>query len=148
MRLSTKGRYAARAMLDLAIHFGDGPVMLKDISRRQEISERYLEQVLTPLRVAGLVRAIRGAKGGFVLGRSPSEISLSDIIRIAEGSTAPVECVDNAQICTRSDFCPTREVWTQIKRATDGVLASITLQELADRQKELVSSYPERANVL
>jgi len=135
MKLSTKGRYAARAMLDLALHFGQGPILVKDISRRQEISQRYLEQLLTPLKVAGLVRVVRGARGGFTLAKPPSEIRLLEIIQIMEGSTAPVECVDDAQICSRSDFCVTREVWAEMKKATDTVLESITLQDLLERQK-------------
>ena len=135
MKLSTKGRYAARAMLDLALHFGEGPVMVKDISRREEISDRYLEQLLTPLKAAGLVRAIRGAHGGFTLAKPPSEIRLIEIIQIMEGSTAPVECVDDAQICSRSSFCVTRRVWAEIKKTTDTALESITLQDLLDRQK-------------
>ena len=136
MKLSTKGRYAARAMLDLALRFGQGPILVKDISRREEISERYLEQILTPLKIAGLVRVIRGARGGFILARLPSEIRLIEIIQIMEGSTAPVDCVDDAQICSRSDLCITREVWSEIKEAIDTVLESITLQDLLERQKE------------
>ena len=136
MKLSTKGRYAARAMLDLAQHFGQGPILVKDISRREEISERYLEQILTPLKIAGLVRVIRGARGGFTLARLPSEIRLIEIIQIMEGSTAPVECVDDAQICSRSDLCITREVWAEMKKAIDTVLESTTLQDLLERQKK------------
>jgi Rrf2 family protein len=122
-------------MLDLAQHFGQGPILVKDISRREEISERYLEQILTPLKIAGLVRVIRGARGGFTLARLPSEIRLIEIIQTMEGSTAPVDCVDDAQICSRSDLCVTREVWTEIKEAIDTVLESTTLQDLLERQK-------------
>jgi len=136
MKLSTKGRYATRAMLDLALRFGQGPILVKDISRREEISERYLEQILTPLKIAGLVRVIRGARGGFTLARLPSEIRLIEIIQIMEGSTAPVECVDDARICSRSDLCITREVWAEMKKAIDTVLESTTLQDLLERQKE------------
>ena len=137
MKLSTKGRYATRAMLDLALHFGEGPVMVKDISRRQDISNRYLEQLLTPLKASGLVRVTRGARGGFTLAKAPSEIRLIEIIHIMEGSTAPVECVDDARICPHSDSCVTREVWTEIKKAIDNVLESITLQRLIERYKEI-----------
>jgi len=135
MKFSTKGRYAIRAMLDMAQYGTNGPVLVKDIARRQEISERYLEQLLTPLRVAGLVRGTRGARGGFVLTKLPPEIRLIDIIRVMEGSTAPVECVDDANICPRSNFCVTRGVWREVKEAIDGVLSSTTLQDLIDRQK-------------
>ena len=136
MKMSTKGRYATRAMLDLALHFGEGPIMVKDIASRQEISGRYLEQLLAPLKVAGLVRSIRGAHRGFTLARAPSEIRLIEIIQIMEGSTAPVECVDDASICPRGDSCVTREVWVEMKKGTDTVLESITLQDLMQRQKE------------
>ncbi len=135
MKVSTKGRYAARAMLDLAQHFGEGPILVKDISRREEFSGRYLEQILIPLKVAGLVRVVRGARGGFSLARPPSEIKLLEIIQIVEGSTAPVDCVDDARVCSRSDLCVTREVWAEMKAAIDTVLESITLQDLLERQK-------------
>ena len=135
MKLSTKGRYATRAMLDLAIHSGEGPILIKDISRREGISKQYLEQLLIPLRAMGLVRAIRGARGGFMLTKPPSQIKLIEIIQTIEGSTAPVECVDDAKVCPRSDFCVTREIWSEMKRATDKVLESTTLQDLVERQK-------------
>ena len=138
MKLSTKGRYATRAMVDLAVNFGKGPIMVKDISRRQNISGRYLEQILTPLRIAGLVRVTRGARGGFALSRAPAEIRLLEIITIMEGSTAPVECVDDAGVCPYSDSCVTREVWAEIKKVTDEVLESTTLQYLAERQNKPV----------
>jgi Rrf2 family protein len=137
MKLSTRGRYATRALLDLALHGNDGPTLVKDISRRQEVSGRYLEQILTPLKVAGLVRAVRGSRGGFLLARSPDEIRLSEIIQVMEGSTAPVDCVDEAQLCHRSPRCAVREVWTELKRAIDGVLESVTLQALVDRHIEI-----------
>ncbi|MCL0061092.1 Rrf2 family transcriptional regulator [Dehalococcoidia bacterium] len=135
MRLSTKARYAARAMLDLAIHSGEGPVLVRNIAKRQAISARYLQQLLLPLKAAGLVRATRGAHGGFSLARSPSEIKLSEIIQIMEGSTAPLECVDDAGVCSRADSCITREIWGEMKKAMDGVLESTTLQDLVERQK-------------
>lgn len=135
MKLSTKGRYGVRAMLDLALHAGDSPVLIKDISEREEISKLYLKQLLVPLRVAGLVRTIRGANGGFILAKPPSEIKLIDIIRSLEGSTAPVECVDDDSICQRSNLCVTREIWTEIKIAVDNVLEATTLQDLVDRHK-------------
>ena len=135
MRLSTKAQYGTRAMLDLAIRSGEGPVLVKDIARRQGFSARYLEQLLLPLKAAGLVRATRGARGGFSLARLPSEINLSEIVQIMEGSIAPVECVDDAGVCSRADLCITREVWGEMKRAMNGVLESITLQDLVERQK-------------
>ena len=135
MKLSTKGRYATRAMLDLALHSGGGPILIKDISQRQEISELYLKQLLIPLKVAGLVRAIRGARGGFTLARPASQIKLIELIQIMEGSTAPVECVDDDRICSRSDLCVTRGVWVEMKKAMDKVLETNTLQDPVEQQK-------------
>lgn len=135
MKLSTKGRYATRAMLDLALHSSAGPVMIKDICQRQEISELYLKQLLAPLKAAGLVRAIRGAHGGFTLTRLPSQIKLIEIVQVMEGSIAPVECVDDARICSRSDLCVTRGVWAEMKKAMARVLESVTLQDLVEQQK-------------
>ena len=127
-----------RAMLELAAHYGNGPVQVKDIAKNQTISERYLEQLLLPLKSAGLVRAIRGANGGFELAKRPSEIRLLDIFSVAEGSTAPVECVDNATTCDRSSTCVTRDVWLEVKRVTDKVLESTTLQDLVEKQTNAV----------
>jgi len=137
MKLSTKGRYATRSLVDLALHGGKGPVLVRDISRRQQLSDRYLEQILSLLKAAGFVRVVRGPRGGFVLARPPSEIRLIDIVSAVEGSTAPVDCVDQPQICERSPSCATREVWADMKSAIDGVLGSVTLQSLAERQTEL-----------
>jgi Rrf2 family cysteine metabolism transcriptional repressor len=139
MRLSTKGSYSVRAMLDLAINFGEDPVLIKEISTRQGISKGYLEQLFIPLRVAGLVRGIRGARGGFMLSRPPREIRLSEIIQATEGSTAPVACVDEPRLCRRSGECITRDVWVEMKRACDNVLESLTLQDLIERSRKRIS---------
>jgi Rrf2 family cysteine metabolism transcriptional repressor len=136
MRLSTKGRYSVRAMLDLALHFGQGPIMVKDISGRQRISTRYLEQLFIPLRAAGLVRGIPGARGGFMLARPPAEVRLSEIVQATEGSLAPVDCVDESRACPQSDVCAARDIWLEMKQASDKVLESMTLKDLADRQRE------------
>ena len=98
MRMSSKGRYSTRAMLELALHFGQGLVQVKDISARQQISERYLEQLFVRLRRAGLVKGIRGARGGFTLTRPPTEIRLSEIIKAAEGSVQPAKCIDEPEL--------------------------------------------------
>lgn len=136
MKISTKGSYSVRAMLDLALHFGEGPVLIKDISKRQDISKGYLEQLFIPLRVSGLVRGIRGARGGFALSRPPEEIRLSEIIQATEGSTAPVACVDEPRLCPQSGKCITREVWVEMKKACDKVLEAITLQDLAEQGRK------------
>ena len=134
MRLSTKGRYGARAMLDLALNSDEGPVLLREIAKRQEVSEKYLEHSITTLRKAGLVRSIRGARGGYVLAKLPSQIRLSEIMEVLEGSMAPVECVDDPQVCQRAQLCVTRDIWAEMKEAIDNILESITLQDMVERQ--------------
>lgn len=124
-----------RAMLDLALQSGTEPVLIKDISKRQEVSDLYLQQLFNRLKTAGLVRSTRGPKGGFMLTKPPSQISLADILQAMEGSTAPVECVDNATFCSRTDSCVTRKVWAEIKKAMDGVLESTTLQDLVKQEE-------------
>ncbi len=136
MRLSTKGRYGTRAMLDLALNFGSEPVLLRDIAARQEVSEKYLEHSMLSLRNAGLVRSIRGAHGGYVLAKLPSEIRLSEIMGVLEGSMAPVECVDDAEVCDRANLCVTRDIWARMKEAIDNILESTTLQDLVEQHKD------------
>jgi Rrf2 family protein len=136
MKLSTKGRYGLRAILDLALHQGEGLVMLKDIARRQEVSRPYLERLIAPLIAAGLVRSTRGARGGVLLLRSPSEINLGEIIQLLEGSIAPVDCVNDPKLCHRSGFCVTRDIWIEMKVAMSQVLDSTTLQDLVERQRQ------------
>jgi len=135
MKLSTRGRYGTRALLELALHQQEGPVLLRDIAQRQQISQRYLEHLITPLVAGGIVRSARGAKGGVLLARAPNEIKLSEVIQLLEGSIAPVECVNNPEICTRSKLCVTRDIWSELKKAISGVLESTTLQDLVERQK-------------
>lgn len=136
MKLSTRGRYGTRVLLDLALHRQGGLVLLKDVAKRQQISLRYLEHIVTPLITAGIVRSTRGAKGGVTLARPPEQINLLEVIQILEGSTAPVECVDNPAVCQRVKQCVTRDVWGELKMAIDRVLAETTLEDLVDRQRE------------
>ncbi len=140
MRLSTKGRYGIRAMLDLALNSSEGPVLLRDIAKRQEVSEKYLEHSISALRKAGLVRSIRGARGGYVLAKLPSQIRLSEIMEVLEGSMAPVECVDDPQICQRAQLCVTRDIWAKMKEAIDNILGSITLQDMVEQQNRKKNS--------
>ncbi len=135
MKLSTRGEYGTRALLDLALHQEEEPVLLKDIAQRQQISLQYLEHLITPLIAGGIVRSTRGAKGGVSLAKPPEEIRLSEVIQLLEGSIAPAECVNNPGICTRSELCVTRDIWGELKQAMDGVLNSITLRDFAERQK-------------
>ena len=135
MKLSTRTRYGTRALLDLALHAGEGLVLLKDIARRQEVSLPYLEHLITPLIAAGLVKSTRGARGGVLLLKPPSEIKLSEVVQLLEGSIAPVDCVNDPRVCHRSASCVTRDIWSEMKRAMNGVLESTTLQDLVERQK-------------
>ena len=143
MKLSTRGRYATRALLDLALHQNQSLIPLKDIAQRQEISLRYLEHLITPLIAAGIVISTRGPRGGVSLARPPEKIRLSEIIQLLEGSIAPVECVNNPKICTRSELCATRDIWSELKEAMDGVLEATTLQDLVERQRK--KEQPETA---
>ncbi len=135
MKISTRGQYGTRALLDLALHGGSRPVLLKDIAQRQQISLSYLEHVVTPLIGGGILRSTRGPRGGVSLAKLPGEIRLDEVIQLLEGSITPVECVSNPKVCERSEFCVTRDVWDELKQAMDGVLESITLQDLVERQK-------------
>jgi Rrf2 family protein len=136
MRLSTRGLYGTRALLDIALHYNGAPIPLREVARRQEISIQYLEQLVSLLVKAGMLASVRGAAGGVRLAKSPEEIKLSQVIGILEGSIAPAKCVDDPKACSRSDFCVTRDVWAQMKEATAQVLESTTLQDLVERQKE------------
>lgn len=135
MKLSTRARYGTRALLDLALHGGEGPILLKDIAQREQISLLYLEHLITPLIAAGLVRSVRGARGGVWLAKSPREIKLNEVIQVLEGPIALVECIDNPEACPRSGLCVTRDIWGELKQAIDEVLESTTLQGLVERQK-------------
>ena len=135
MKLSTRGQYGTRALLELALHQGEGPVPLKDIAQRQQISLQYLKHLITPLVASGIVRSTPGARGGVWLAKSPEKIKLSEVIELLEGSIALVECVNNPKCCPRSDFCVTRDIWGELKRVMNGVLESTTLQDLTERQK-------------
>ena len=135
MKLSTRARYGTRALLDLALHSDQAPVKLKNIARRQNISLHYLEHIITPLIGADIIKSQRGAGGGLWLGRPAGEIRLSEVVGLLEGSMAPVECISSPEVCNRSDWCATRDIWAELKQAIDGVLESITLEDLAERQK-------------
>jgi Rrf2 family protein len=142
MKLSTRGRYGTRAMLDVALHGADGPVHLKDIARRQEVSKKYLEHLTSRLEAAGLLRSIRGAGGGVSLARPPSEIKLSEILQTLEGQIALVECVDDADWCPRSGSCATRDIWTHMGQLMGAFLESTTLEDLCRQQREKEQAAP------
>ncbi len=132
MKLSTRGRYGLKAMFDLAQHAGEGPISLKSIAERQDISEHYLEQLVSGLRKTGLVKSVRGAQGGYILGREPSKIRVGDIIRVLEGPIAPVECVseEDPECCEKADYCVTRTIWEKVRNSISEVLDSITLADM------------------
>lgn len=136
MKISTKGRYALRLMLDLALNGGEGaPVSLKDVSRRQKLSDKYLEQIVTPLSKEGLVRSVRGAGGGYLLTRTPEEYTVGEILRPLEGDLAPVECATDADFCEHCDECVTVELWQEIHRAVSAVVDGTSLADLVEKAK-------------
>ena len=135
MKLSTKGRYAVRLMLDLTLNQGDRPVLLREVARRQEISSRYLEQLILNLKTAGLVKSLRGAKGGFILGRPAEDITLLEIFKASEGSLSIVECLDDMSFCKRSKVCASRDLWLEMKKAMEEILNRWTLVKLAEQQR-------------
>ena len=134
MHVSTKGRYGLRILLDVAVHEKQGPVALRDISRRQQISQKYLWQVINPLKLAGLLRATRGAHGGYVLAKSPTRISIRDIVEILEGPVAVVGCVQSPGTCDRSATCAARGAWAEVEAKIKEAMDGISLQYLLDRQ--------------
>lgn len=136
MKISTRGQYGTRALLDLVLHEEKKPVLLKDIARRQQISPGYLEHLISPLIAAGILRSTRGPKGGISFARPPEEIKLSEVIQLLEGSIAPVECINDPDICHRSGLCAPRDIWNELKEAMNYVLESTTLKDLAERQKK------------
>jgi len=136
MKLSTRGRYGVRTLLDLAVHQDEGLVLLKDIARRQEFSLPYLEHLVAPLIAGGLVKSTRGARGGVSLVKPPAEIKLGEAVQLLEGPIAPADCVNNPELCHRSTFCVARDIWVEMKEAMIRVLDSTTLQDLVDRQKQ------------
>jgi len=140
MQLSTRSRYGARAVLDIALHAQDGPVTLGEIARRQDVSTKYLGHIVNPLIAAGILESIRGPRGGYVMGRAPEDTRLGDIIRTLDGSMAPARCVDRPGNCSRAPTCAMREVWTRIKDELEAAVDRITVADLMVRQRELEGS--------
>lgn len=143
MKISTKGRYALRLMLDLAMYSEGGELIrIRSIAQRQEISEKYLEQIISTLNHAGFVKSVRGAQGGYRLAREPKEYTVGMILRLTEGSLAPVACLDDEiNECERVNQCATLEVWERLKKAIDEVVDNITLQDLVEWQTQKVNNY-------
>lgn len=141
MRLSTKGRYGLKAMFQLALHYGEGPIPLNNVAQEQKISESYLEQLVATLKKNGFLESVRGAQGGYYLSKSPSEITVGNILRALEGDIAPADCViDGDDInCERAEYCVTKLVWEKIRDSIDDVVDSITLQDMIDEHNILMS---------
>jgi Rrf2 family protein len=135
MRLSTRSRYGVRLMLALAISEKKNPIFLKDIARSEEISEKYLSQIIIPLKAKGLVTTFRGAHGGYILSRPASEIKLREIIEPLEGDLCLVDCVTNAEVCHRSTECVTRDVWSEMSSLLLEFLDTFTLEDLIKKYK-------------
>lgn len=143
MQLSTKGRYAVRAMFDLSFYSKGEPVPLSRISEREEISLHYLEQLFNKLRKGGVVESVRGPSGGFKLAKKPADITVEEIIRIVEGEIVPVNCTESGQknkMCHRADKCITFVLWKRLGKTIRDYLSSITLQDLVDEAKDLMDS--------
>ena len=136
MKLSTKGRYGLKAMFQLSLNQSNGPIPLKNIASKQNISEQYLEQIFSSLKKSGLVQSVRGAQGGYLLSKEPKDIKVSDIMNILEGPVEVADCIDNVS-CDNIDCCATRLLWTKIKNSIDEVMESITLQDIVDDYNEM-----------
>jgi Rrf2 family protein len=136
MQLSTKTRYSTRAMLDLALNWGNGVISVGEIAASQQISPKYLEHLLASLRSGGLVRSVRGPHGGYALARPPDQINLREIYDVFEGAGGFVECAVNTELCDRTDACVTWEIWDQLYWSCMEILESTTLEDLARRVRD------------
>lgn len=141
MKISTKGRYALRLMLDLAMHNTGEAISLKDIAKRQEISDKYLEQIISILNKAGYVKSVRGAQGGYMLKKEPKEYTVGMILKLTEGTLAPVSCVEEDSECEREGSCVTYMVWKRINDAINNVVNDITLADLVEWQMQKCDNY-------
>jgi Rrf2 family transcriptional regulator, cysteine metabolism repressor len=136
LKLSTKGRYGTRLMVVLALNYDKGQVLLKDIAAQEDLSEGYLENIVPLLKSAGLIYAIRGARGGYALAKKPAEISLRQIIQALEGPLNYVECVGNPSICKRLDECAVRDFWSEINQTMINALDNVTLENIVEKHKQ------------
>ncbi|HKM34745.1 MAG TPA: RrF2 family transcriptional regulator [Lachnospiraceae bacterium] len=142
MKISTKGRYALRLMIDLAMNTGTNPVSVKDIAARQEISDKYLEQIISTLHKAAYVKSVRGPQGGYRLTKEPKDYTVGAILRLTEGSLAPVVCLeDEVNQCDRQDCCATLRLWKKLNDAISDVVDQVTLADLVDWQRETADNY-------
>ncbi|MCP4666313.1 MAG: Rrf2 family transcriptional regulator [Deltaproteobacteria bacterium] len=137
MKLSTRSRYGARLMVDLAEHYDEGPIQMGDIAKRQGISVKYLEQLIIPLKKSNFIQSVRGPKGGHMLARPPEKINLGEIVKVLEGGIDLADCIEKPQECSRSGKCVTRGVWEEATKAMYDKLNSITLHQIIEEDKVL-----------
>jgi len=137
MKLSTRSRYGTRMMVDIAQHYDEGPIQIGDIAKRQDISVKYLEQLIIPLKKANYVNSVRGPKGGHMLAKPPEEITVGEIVKVLEGEINLTRCIENPDVCNRSNSCLTRGVWEMATRAVYNKLNSITLSDMIKRHKKV-----------
>ena len=142
LKLSTRVRYGTRAMLDLALHYGQGQVLLKEISRRQEISQKYLDQIFCALKTAGLVKALRGAKGGYCLSRPPKQISVKEVMEAIDGPLELVGCLASRDYCRKAKICVTHDIWSELSKAIELTLKTTTLEDLVIRNRKKKENFP------
>ena len=136
MKLSTKGRYGVRLLIDIAQHYDEGPVDLGDIAKRQSISEKYLWSLIPPLKNAGIITSTRGSKGGYVLAKHPTDIKLNEIVALLEGPICLVDCINDPSLCKRSAICSTKDVWTLVSKNINDTLSGITIADMVKNQNE------------
>ena len=139
MKLSTRSRYGTRLMLELAQHYREGPLQLGDIAKRQEVSVKYLEQIIIPLKKAHYIESVRGSKGGHFLTKPPEEITVGEIVAVLQEGTSLVECVADPTVCERADICPTRLLWKEASEAMFDRLEAVTLADLVERATNMGS---------
>lgn len=137
MKLSTRSRYGTRLMLDMAQHYREGPIQLGDIAKRQEVSVKYLEQIIIPLKKARYIESLRGRKGGHILTKPPEEITVGEIVALLEDSSGLVKCAKDATVCERADACSTRLLWQEAYEAMFDRLKAVTLADLVERAEDM-----------
>jgi Rrf2 family protein len=135
MKLSTRSRYGTRLMFDLALHQGNNYILLKDIAKRQGLSEKYLSKLIIPLKNAGFINSARGFRGGHALAKDPSKISIREIVEALEGEISVVECVHHTEACCHVAWCPTRDVWVTLSEAIKDTLQATSLNDIVTRYK-------------
>jgi Rrf2 family cysteine metabolism transcriptional repressor len=148
LRLSTKGEYASRAMLELALHFGEAPLHIRDISKAQDIPERFLEQILLQIKRAGFLKSRKGPNGGYVLAKAPDKISVAEIIRVMDGPLAPIDCVSVTAhaVCPRENYCGLRWLWKKNRDAIAEILEGTSFADVAESTRQALLAWEEQKN--